>query len=149
MNISILFPLLAIAAGTMTAFQPLVNAKLNGQVSSPLWASFISFGTGAVILFVLAYITSGKFLSIETEDLKWWMFLGGVLGAFFVTTALFIVPHLGVATMIALFVAGQLISSALLEHYGVMAPAANPITLQKLLGLALLAAGAFITLKAR
>jgi len=148
MNIAILFPILAIMAGTMTAFQPLVNAKLNGQVSSPLWASFISFATGAVILFVLAWITSGKFLSIESAGLKWWMFLGGALGAFFVTTALFIVPHLGVATMIALFVAGQLISSALLDHFGVMAVAPNPINFQKIIGLSLLAVGAFVTLKA-
>jgi transporter family-2 protein len=148
MNISILFPLLAIVAGTMTAFQPLVNAKLNGQVSSPLWAAFISFAVGATILFILAWATSGKFLSIETAGLKWWMFLGGALGAFFVTTALFIVPHLGVATMIALFVAGQLISSALLDHYGFLAAAPNPINVQKLIGLILLAVGAFITLKA-
>lgn len=132
----------------MTAFQPLVNAKLNGQVTSPLWASFISFATGTVILFTLAWITSGKMISIETDGLKWWMFLGGALGAFFVTTALFIVPHLGVATMIALFVAGQLISSALLDHFGIMAAAPNPVNLQKIIGLSLLALGAFITLKA-
>jgi len=148
MNFAIFFPLLAILAGTMTAFQPLVNAKLNGQVTSPLWASFISFAVGTTILFVLAWATSGKFLSLETEGLKWWMFLGGALGAFFVTTALFIVPHLGVATMIALFVAGQLISSALLDHFGIMAATPNPINVQKMIGLILLAVGAFVTLKA-
>lgn len=146
---SFLFPLMALCAGAIIAFQPLINAKLNTHISSLLWASFVSFAVGAVILFILAFVTSGKFLSIETEGLKWWMFLGGVLGAFFVAVSLFIVPHLGVATMIALFVAGQLISSALLDHFGVMAPAPNPITLQKTIGLVLLAVGAFITLQAK
>lgn len=147
MSLSVLFPFLAIIAGAATAFQPLINAKLNGQMGSAIWASFVSFGTGTIILFFLAYVTTGKFMSFETEGLKWWMFLGGALGAVFVTVALYLVPYLGVATMIALFIAGQLISAALLEHFGIMAVAPNPITTPKIIGLVLLAAGAFITLK--
>ena len=147
MNIAVVFPLLAIVAGAMTAYQPLVNAKLSQHVDSPIWASFISFAVGTVLLFVIALAMSGKMTAIETGGLKWWMFLGGALGAFFVTVALYIVPYLGVAAMISLFIAGQLIMAAVLDHFGVLSELSNPIGLQKLVGMSLLAIGAIITLK--
>jgi transporter family-2 protein len=75
------------------------------------------------------------------------MFSGGILGAVFVTVALYTVPYLGVAALVALLIAGQLIASATLDHFGVLSESANPITFQKLFGLALLGLGAFITLK--
>ncbi len=148
MNIAILFPILAIVAGAMTAYQPLINAKLSQNLDSPIWASFVSFAVGTVILFIVGWAVNGKMMTFETEGLKWWMFTGGLLGAVFVTVALYIVPYLGVASMIALFIAGQLIMAAVLDNFGILSETANPINLQKIIGLSLLGLGAFITLKA-
>jgi transporter family-2 protein len=148
MNIAIVFPILAAVAGAMTAYQPLINAKLSQHVDSPIWASFISFAVGTVFLLAIAlFVSGGKFMTLETQELKWWMFIGGILGAFFVTVALYIVPYLGVAVMISLFIAGQLVTAGLLDHFGVLSESANPISLQKVFGLSLLALGAVITLK--
>lgn len=147
MNLAIIYPILAILAGAMTAYQPLVNARLVPHVGAPIWASFVSFAVGTVILFVLGLFINGKFMVLETDGLKWWMFVGGALGAFFVTVSIYIVPHLGVASMIALFIAGQLVAAALLAHFGILSAAPNPITWQKLFGMVLLAAGAVITLR--
>lgn len=148
MNIAIVFPLLALMVGALTAFQPLVNAGLNKHVDSPIWVSFISFVIGTVILFIVGIIVNGKFMTIETEGLKWWMFLSGFLGAAYVTSALIVVPYLGTATLAALATCGVLIMAALLDHFGILSESANPITWQKMVGLALLGAGAIITLKA-
>lgn len=149
MNIAILFPFLAIVAGAMTAFQPLINAKLSNHLDSSIWASLVSFSGGTIILLILTFFMShGKMTSIDTNGLKWWMFSGGLIGAFYVTTALFVVPHLGVAVLVSLTTAGGLITAAILSHYGVLADIARPITLQKFFGMSLLALGALITLKA-
>lgn len=147
MNIAIIFPILAIIAGAMTAYQPLINARLVPHVGAPIWASFVSFAVGTVILFALGMLMSGKFMALETDGLKWWMFIGGALGAFFVTVSIYIVPYLGVASMIALFIAGQLVAAALLDHFGVLSAEPNAITWQKLFGMVLLAIGAVITLR--
>ncbi|MEM6812260.1 MAG: DMT family transporter [Pseudomonadota bacterium] len=147
MNIALLFPILAIFAGAMTAFQPLVNAKLSQHLDNAIWASFVSFAVGTVILLVAGLALSGKWMSIEMTGLKWWMFTGGLLGAFFVTVAIYIVPYLGVATMIALMIAGQLLMAAILDNFGILSETANPITFSKIVGLSLIALGAFITLK--
>jgi transporter family-2 protein len=149
MNIAILFPVLAFAGGALTALQPLINARLNQQLSEPIWASFVSFVVGTIILLAIGlYLNGGKFMSINTEGLKWWMFTGGALGAFFVTVAIYVVPHMGVAVMISVMVAGQLIGAAILSHYGILADQPHPITMQKFIGMALLAIGAMVTLKA-
>ncbi len=148
MNMAIIFPLVTLVAGAMTAYQPLVNAKLSQNLDSPIWASFISFAVGTVILFFVGWAMNGKMMTIETENLKWWMFSGGLLGAVFVTVALYVVPYLGVAVLVALLITGQLMLSAVLDHYGVLSETANPINLQKIIGLSLLGLGAFITLKA-
>lgn len=148
MNIAIIFPVAAFVAGAMTAYQPLINAKLNQHLDSPIWASFVSFAVGTAALLALALIMSGgKFMSVETQGLKWWMWTGGLLGAVFVTVALYVVPYMGVAVMIAVMIAGQLVMAAVLDHFGILSETANPITWQKATGLALLCAGAIITLK--
>lgn len=148
MNIAIVFPILALIAGAMTAYQPLINAKLGQHLDSPVWASFVSFAVGTVLLLIVGLAMNGKFMQWETLGLKWWMFIGGALGAVFVTVALYVVPYLGVAAMISLFIAGQLVMAAVLDHFGILSETANPITLMKLFGMVLLAIGAVITLKA-
>ena len=148
MNIAIIFPLLAVISGAITAYQPLINAKLSQNLDSPIWASFISFAVGTVALLIVGLIINGKFMDLETEGLKWWMWTGGLLGAVFVTVALYVVPYLGVAVLVSLLIAGQLFMAAVLDHFGVLSESANPISLQKLAGMTLLAIGAIITLKA-
>jgi len=148
MNIAIIFPIIVLISGAITAYQPLVNAKLSQNLDSPIWASFISFAVGTVILFIVGYAMNGKFMQLETTGLKWWMFSGGLLGAVFVTVALYTLPYLGVAVLVGLLIAGQLIMAAVLDHFGVLSETANPINLQKIIGLSLLGLGAFITLKA-
>lgn len=147
MNLIIFYSILIFIAGAMTAFQPLINARLNNHVDSAVWASFISFAVGTVILLIAGLIMSGRFTALETEGLKWWMFTGGVLGAVFVTAAVYAVPHLGVATLVALLIAGQLIFSAILSHYGFLSDMPRPMTWMKFMGLTLLGVGALLTLK--
>lgn len=131
----------------MTAYQPLINAQLSRHLDNPIWASFVSFAVGTVFLFILGYIVTGKFMTVETEGMKWWMWTGGLLGAFFVTVSIYVIPYLGVAAMIALLIAGQLLMAAILDHFGILSESANPITWPKFLGLMLVAVGAGIALK--
>lgn len=148
MNMMFFYPIAVFIAGAMTAFQPLINTRLSQNLDSPIWASFISFVVGTILLLIVGLMMNGgKFMTLEIEGLKWWMFIGGALGAVFVTLAIYAVPHMGVATMIAILIAGQLIFSAILSHYGVLADIPRPMTIMKFSGLVLLGIGALMTLK--
>jgi len=52
MNSAIFFPLAVFLASAVTVFQPLLNARLNQHLDSPIWASFFSFLVGTVFLLV-------------------------------------------------------------------------------------------------
>ncbi len=142
----LLYPLWAFAAGCLIASQALVNARLAQFVGGPVWSAFFSFLVGTLAIFIFALVLKGKLPAIQTEHLQWWMFLGGLMGAFFVMTSITVVPHLGVMAMIALFIAGQLVAASLLDHYGILMPAPKPITLQKITGILVLAVGAYLIL---
>ena len=146
MTAQLLYPLWALATGFMIASQALVNAKLGQYIGGPIWAAFTSFLVGTIFIFGFGLIVKGKLPEIQFEHLQWWMFLGGLMGAFFVISSITIVPVMGVTAMIALFIAGQLVAATLLDHYGILAEAPKPMTLQKIAGICVLAVGAFLIL---
>jgi transporter family-2 protein len=70
-----------------------------------------------------------------------WSWTGGLLGAFYVTAVVVLTPRLGVATTIALVVAGQMLASVAIDHYGLFGVPLRPVNAARGLGAALLVAG--------
>ena len=92
------FIFLAILAGMAMPTQAVVNSKLATEVSSPVLAAFISFAVGTVALFVYILLTgiplSQLAQSTNAPLIAW---IGGFLGAFFVSVMATVVPRIGVA----------------------------------------------------
>ena len=76
-----------------------------------------------------------------SRALPWYAWVGGLYGAIFVVAAAWGVPRLGVATTIILMVAGQLLLSVVLDHFGVMGMPKQPISLGRVAGIGLVIAG--------
>jgi transporter family-2 protein len=133
---------LAFVAGMMMPLQAGVNSTLALHSQGAIWASFISFLIGTLVLF--AVVVGMRFDWPLLSDLKqapWWAWTGGFMGALFVTTGVFLAPRIGAATMIALFVAGQLITSVILDHLGWATFPQLDITLGRMLGVVFLLVG--------
>lgn len=141
---SIVSSLLVVAAGASVAFQQVLNANLRTQLDSPWWASFVSYVVGMVVMLAVALLLPGPRLSLsalETTSNSWVAWTGGLFGAVFVTTALFMVPRLGSATVLALIVVGQMVGSLAFDHFGVMGLQQHPASLVRWAGAALLIFG--------
>lgn len=139
-----IFILLAFIGGLFLPLQALINARLAGEVSSSIWAAFISFTTGTIILglyLVISRTTAPGFNQLSS--LPAWMFSGGLLGAFFVVMATMTVPRIGTAALVSLVVLGQMVASLLLDHYGFM-QANHAITMERLIGAGLILAGTYL-----
>ena len=76
-----------------------------------------------------------------------WLWLGGVTGAFIVLTITIAAPRIGSAATIAIFLAAQLAMGAAIDRYGLFGLDKIPLGWERLVGLALLAAGAALTLR--
>jgi transporter family-2 protein len=75
------------------------------------------------------------------KGLPAYAWIGGLYGAVFVVAAAWAVPRLGVATTITLMVAGQLLISLVLDHFGALGVPRAPISLTRVAGVALVIAG--------
>jgi transporter family-2 protein len=76
-----------------------------------------------------------------------WMWLGGAFGAFVVLTITVTAPRIGVAAVVALLIAGQLAAGSLIDRFGWFGVEKVPLGWQRLLGIALLAAGTALVLR--
>lgn len=137
----------AFLAGAFLPIQAGLNAKLGKAGSSPIHASMISFFIGAIA--VASYIIITKqtvsWAGIKTAPAYAW--LGGLLGAFYVTVVILAFPKLGPALTFGLVVAGQMLISALFEHFNILVAQQHPITIWRLLGFLLVIVGVIIIRK--
>ena len=137
-----LFPmLLIILAGGATALQAPTNARLMTAVGSPVNAAFVSFAVGTVALGLMAALFQTRPDMVAARSLPWYAWIGGLYGVVFVIAATWGVPRLGVALTITLMVAGQLLISLILDHFGAFGAPQQPINLGRLAGVALVIGG--------
>jgi transporter family-2 protein len=130
---------LAIFAGMSNGFQAPVNAAL-GRYVGVVESSCISFFVGALSLLLVSLIAGrGSLLKIVDAPPNLW--IGGLLGAFFVTVALFVVPKIGAAVMIVSVITGQMTAALIIDQVGWLGIPKNPIDLYRIGGLAFLAVG--------
>jgi transporter family-2 protein len=137
--------LVAAAAGMLVAMQPPINSKLGGAVGT-FAAATITFVLGAIALAAVTVIAGGYHLD-GLRDLPWWYFMGGFIGAVFVASSLVTVRPLGAGGIVAATIAGQLTASVVLDQFGLLGLAKQPLTVAKLAGVVLLAAGVFLIVR--
>lgn len=136
------FILMALLAGCILPIQASINAKLGSYLKTPLMAALINFLVGLVILlfFAIGSRTPNNICqAIKEAPIFSW--IGGLLGATYVTSIIFLVPRLGAALSFGLIVAGQLIFSLIIDHYGILGVPIQGINTGKIIGVILIILG--------
>ncbi len=133
---------LAVFAGISVVTQQILNANLRGALASAAWSGFASYFVGLACMAVLALTlrdpppAAGVLLRVP-----WWAWSGGLFGAIFIGLAIVLVPQLGAATFIVLVVAGQMLASVALDHFGWLGLERRPVDVSRSVGIALLIGG--------
>lgn len=137
-----LFALVVVVlAGSMLATQAPINAALARQAGGPIVAACISFLVGFV---VLAAIWAFRGTGLPREAVATappWVWVGGVLGAFYVAAMVWAVPVVGAFSATVALVTGQLVAALVLDRIGAFGLPVHDISLTRLAGLALVLAG--------
>jgi transporter family-2 protein len=133
-----------LVGGAMISLQGPINATLGRATGSPVNAALISFlvGTLALALVVVAQRTPASIPLLRA--LPWWAWTGGLCGAVFVTAAAYAAPRIGVASMLTIGIASQLMTAVLIDHSGALGVPARSISGGRLLGVAMVIAGAIL-----
>ncbi len=143
-----LFILWAFAVGCVIPWQSIVNHRLAQGVGHPIPASLISFSGGFLFFIILSFIfpqTWPGFKKIFAQNPIYLM--GGVIGSFFIISAIVVIPKIGSTLLIGMVVVGQLIMSLIIDHYGLLGVPVQKISLVRILGVALLSAGSALLLR--
>ncbi|MEO1584797.1 MAG: DMT family transporter [Planctomycetota bacterium] len=146
---------LAVLTGMVIPLQPGMNAEMARQTGSPFVASLLSFCGGVLVLFAVVVgqrAVSGEGVQGVLGGLgsaPWWSYLGGLVGAVFVTVSVVLAPRLGAAVLVAGIVTGQLIGSLIVDHAGLVGFARQPVTWPRAIGACLLICGVVVMQLAR
>lgn len=139
----------ATAVGVLLSMQPAINAELARRAGSPLSAALGSLTVSAMLLLPVVLALRGP--AGVTGLLGWplWVYLGGAIGAVFVTTGIAVVPLTGVVTYVACVVVGQAVGAVLIDQFGLFAMARRPVGLDRMAGLGLVLVGLVLVLRGR
>jgi bacterial/archaeal transporter family-2 protein len=139
---------LALIAGMMMPTQGAVNTRLATFVDSPISAAFISFAVGTIALFIYLVATGVPLSSLaNAKDAPPIALIGGLLGAFFVSAVAASIPRLGVAMTFSLAIAGQMLITLFLDHFGFLGVPIKEISLVRILGVTLITIGVILIRK--
>ena len=141
---AVVFALLAGLAGSM---QVAVMGRFGERIGSLEAFAFASLLTAALALAALLVVRQSATGFVEATRTPPWMWLGGFFGAFVVLTITATAPRIGVAAVVALLIAGQLAMGALIDRFGWFGVEEVPLGWERLLGIALLAAGTALVLR--
>ena len=137
--------LMALAVGGLLALQGMVNAQLGKVLSHPMQASLISFSVALLFLAILMLFYGIKVPTLQTlGEIPWYLYTGGLLGVIYVTTALVLIPRVGVANVILAIFVGQMLISICADHFGWFNTPVRPIDISRAAGCILLLGGLYL-----
>lgn len=140
-----IYIMVAVIAGALLPVQAGLNAKMGKVVNDPIYAALISFIVGSLGLLVYGLLVKMEFSQISnTGSLHWTVWGAGLLGAFYVSAIIILVPKIGTALTFGLIVTGQLGISLALDHFGWLGLPVHAINWQRIIGIVCIVAGVLL-----
>jgi bacterial/archaeal transporter family-2 protein len=141
--VAIVAVVLAILVGAVIPVQTGVNTRLARYIGATLLASLVSFGVGTVGLAVVLVLTRTPLpLAATAASQPWWIWVGGLCGLIFLTMNMVLLPRIGASATVILPLFGQVVGGLAIDTIGAFGTAARPLTIGRVVGVVLVAAGA-------
>ncbi|WP_299282609.1 DMT family transporter [uncultured Tateyamaria sp.] len=141
------YAMIMLLAGIGIPILAALNAALGVRLGSPAAA--------ATVLFLVALTTSGIVFAatgaqglVRLAEAPKHLFLAGALIAFYVLSITYIAPHFGIGNAVFFVLLGQLISAAAIDHFGLFGAQATALGAARIAGIAMMAAGVWLTQQA-
>ena len=142
------FLLIALVSGAFLPLQATFNVQVGKTMKEPVFAAFLSFLVGTIGLLIYLLFTRFHFGNLgQLKSMNWYLWLAGILGAFYVVAIILSTEKIGTALTFGLVVTGQMGLSIILDHYGLFGSPVNTITWQKIVGVVFLISGVVLIRK--
>lgn len=134
---------LTILAGLANAIQPGQNATLAKALTLPITAGLITLLVSAAIILV-GGLATGRLEAPTVQQMgavPWWAWCGGFLSALVILAQLFAAPTIGAASFLGIIVTVGVLTSIVLDHFGLVGFAVHPASVWRILGAVLMIGG--------
>ena len=138
------YAVLAICVGALFPVQSAANALLGRGIGGPIAATLVSFGSGLILLLLINALVFRQWPDLAQVSAQPWplFWVGGAIGAIFLSANVFLAPRFGSAATLSFVMAGQLLSALVLDRYGLFGLATRDLSLGRIGGVAMVIAGA-------
>lgn len=148
MNHSIWFALLTLLVGFCLPVMASANGTLGKSLGSPFTATLCVFLLASSLIGVVIMVSHSPGLNLtNVANTNWKMWLGGFIVVVNIITFTIVPQKIGASNMIILFIAGQMISSVVADHFGLLNFPVHTINWQRIAGLLLITAGVILVKK--
>ncbi len=142
MSANYIFALSIVAiGGACIATQAVMNGRLSDHLGDPVTAAAISFIVAAVLLSIIVVARGTVPSASVMAGAPWWVWVGGALGAFYVWSSIYSVSTLGVVTLMATLVFGQMVAAIVLDAIGAFGLQVREVSWTRMAAVAMVAGG--------
>ncbi len=145
MGSSALLIIVSAIGGITVALQAQMMGLLDETIGT-LEGVFITYAGGGLLIAVAMIFMRGGNLG-AWQSVPWYAYSSGALGLIIVGAIGYSAPRLGLVATFTIIVSAQFVVAALIDHFGVLGAATRPLDLSRMLGMALLLAGIWLTMR--
>jgi len=138
------YVLAAFLVGGLAPIQGSLNGQMGRFLGHPLRGTLMNFAVGGIVLLVILLLFVGLPQWSKLSEAPIMLFSPGLMGILFVTTLLALIPEIGALRVLAAVIVGQLIVSAVIDHYGLLSVPVHAFGTSRFLGTLLLIGGLYL-----
>jgi transporter family-2 protein len=135
----------SVAAGALIPLMAILNARLARTLGEPGHAVAVLFTVALALGLLASVLSTGRLPSPAVLaagrpiDLA-----GGAIVAFYVISVTLLAPRFGIGNVILFAMVAQIVTSAAIDHFGILGAAVRPLSVTRAIGITVLLAGLVI-----
>jgi transporter family-2 protein len=143
----VFYAILMLVAGLGIPIFAALNGELGTRFQSPALAASISLLVAFVFSLGFLIISGGISRLDPVTTVPIYFYLGGLFVVLYILGMTWVAPKFGVGNAVAFVLLGQIISMAIIDHFGLLGALHHPLSFQRLSGLVLMAVGVFLAMR--
>lgn len=140
--------LLIILVGLVGGMAIGVQSPMSSMISQRLGmleSIFIVHAGGALVVLIPILVFGSRLR--EWRSVPWYTLGAGAFGLIVISSMSYMIPRIGIAGALITLLAGQLLVGSLLDHFGWLGVTQRVMDLPRVIGLAVVMAGVWLTVK--
>ena len=137
-----------LAAGIGIPILAALNAQLGARIGSPVAAGTVLFVVAFAAAAIVLMLTGGPGPLRALPDQPRHLFTAGLFVAFYELSITYVAPRFGVGNAVFFVLLGQLLSAAIIDHFGLFGAMVKPFSLTRGAGIGMMALGVLLTQRA-